>query len=400
MTTEITVRGERQELVFTKEQRAILRDSFANGASESEFAVLMEVASQRCLNPFTRQIFFVKRWDGDKHREVWSPQVSIDGLRAIAERTSLYGGQDEPEFVEGAGDGAFPVLCKVRVYRKDWPRPAVGVAYWSEYVQTTRDKQTGKTRPNAMWAKMPHAMLSKCAEALALRKAFPEECSGLYTDDEMGQASNERPAATLVNVEVRREAHADPALPAPVATVEAEPTTEAPAAPQADAHEGTFRALRATLEASVKDRPVEAALPALVTAWRGMGATIKTLPEDVRRGLQTVVRELAASKWGTTGEKASSWLRAALAMPANEPVPLPVKTSQSETLPDPDAIRKHYESKIKSRKHLENCAKVHGYHPWVRPVLIDQGVSILEADRSDVAITIDGWAMQGREEAA
>lgn len=176
--------------------------------------------------------------------------------------------------------------------------------------------------------------------------------------------------------------------------------TEAPAAPQADAHEGTFRALRATLEASVKDRPVEAALPALVTAWRGMGATIKTLPEDIRKGLQTVVRELAASKWGTTGEKASSWLRAALAMPANEPVPLPVKTSQSETLPDPDAIRKHYESKIKSRKHLENCAKVHGYHPWVRPVLIDQGVSILEADRSDVAITIDGWAMQGREEAA
>ncbi len=197
MTTEITVRGERQELVFTKEQRAILRDSFANGASESEFAVLMEVASQRCLNPFTRQIFFVKRWDGDKHREVWSPQVSIDGLRAIAERTSLYGGQDEPEFVEGAGDGAFPVLCKVRVYRKDWPRPAVGVAYWSEYVQTTRDKQTGKTRPNAMWAKMPHAMLSKCAEALALRKAFPEECSGLYTDDEMGQASNERPAERM-----------------------------------------------------------------------------------------------------------------------------------------------------------------------------------------------------------
>ena len=73
------------------------------------------------------------------------------------------------EFVEG-DDGA-PKLCKVRVYRKDWARPAVGVAYWNEYVQTTRDKQTGKTRPNAMWSKMPHTMLAKCAESLAIRKA-------------------------------------------------------------------------------------------------------------------------------------------------------------------------------------------------------------------------------------
>lgn len=179
-------------LVFDAEQRQILRDTYANGCSDGEFAVLMEVAAQRELNPFKREIFFVQRWDSEKHRMVWQPQVSVDGLRLIAQRTGLYDGQDEPEFIEEA-DGSLKV-CKVRVWRKDWTRPVTGVAYWSEYVQTTKDKQTGKTRPNSTWSKMPRTMLAKCAESLALRKAFPAHTAGLYTAEETGQADNERPA--------------------------------------------------------------------------------------------------------------------------------------------------------------------------------------------------------------
>ncbi len=167
---------------FTPDQRAMIRDTFANGASESEFAVLLEVASARRLNPLLRQIHFVKRYDSQKRREVWSTQAAIDGLRAIAQRTGLYGGQDEPEFVEEAGR---LVCCKVRVYRKDWMRPSVGVAYWSEYVQTTREGA-----PTRFWQQMPHVMIAKCAEALALRKAFPEDMSGLYVPEEMAQADN------------------------------------------------------------------------------------------------------------------------------------------------------------------------------------------------------------------
>lgn len=188
-TNEITVQGE--GLRFTQEQRQILLDTFANGASDQEFVALVEVAQKRNLDPFKREIFFVKRWDAGKGREVWATQVAIDGLRLVAERSGLYAGQDEPEFEER--DGAL-YLARVRVWRKDWPRPAVGVARWSEYVQTTRDKQSGQTRPNAMWSKMPYTMLAKCAEALAIRKAFPESAAGLYTDDEMGQALNEAPA--------------------------------------------------------------------------------------------------------------------------------------------------------------------------------------------------------------
>lgn len=188
-------------LVFTEEQRRILLDTFANGATEAEFSALVEVAQKRNLDPFKREIFFVKRWDASKGREVWATQVSIDGLRLMAERSGLYDGQDEPVFEYGSNP-AIPLLCRVRVYRKDWTRPAVGVARWEEYVQTTRDKQSGQTRPNTMWAKMGHTMLAKCAEALAIRKAFPESAAGLHTDDEMGQAQNSAPTQ---HVEVQIE---------------------------------------------------------------------------------------------------------------------------------------------------------------------------------------------------
>lgn len=168
-----------EPMAFTADQERMIRDAFANGASPSEFAVLMEIARARRLNPLLKQVHFVKRWDNQKRRDVWSTQVSIDGLRAIAERTGKYDGQDEPEFVERDG---LVISCKVRVYRKDWTRPVVGVAYWDEYVQLTKEKN-----PTQFWARMPHVMLAKCAEALALRKAFPEDMSGLYTVDEMGQ---------------------------------------------------------------------------------------------------------------------------------------------------------------------------------------------------------------------
>ena len=149
-------------------------------------------------------------------RKVWSVQVSIDGLRAIAERTGLYAGQDEPEFVDGPeGPTGLPVACKVRVYRKDWTRPAVGIAYWAEAVQVSRDKTTGKERPSAMWARMPRLMLAKVAEALALRKAFPEDTSGLYTGDEIQEASESAEEARRLPAPSMRALAAPPARSLP-----------------------------------------------------------------------------------------------------------------------------------------------------------------------------------------
>ena len=110
-------------------------------------------------------------------------QTSIDGFRVIAERSGNYGGQSEPVFTEKDGQ---LVSCKVSVFRfhnEVRYEAAVGIAYWDEYApKNAEGKVTG------MWAKMPHTMLSKVAEALALRKAYPQDLSGLYTGEEMNQA--------------------------------------------------------------------------------------------------------------------------------------------------------------------------------------------------------------------
>lgn len=176
---------------FTQEQRQIILNSFLNGASEAEATVLLELARVRKLNPITRQIHFVKRWDANKRAEVWSAQVGIDGFRSIAERTGKYDGQDEPEFEY---EGKALKLCRVKVWRKDWSRPAVGVAHFTEYAQTK--KEGGLTN---MWATKPHVMLAKCAEALAFRKAFPEDTAGLYAPEEMPDDAPARTPEIVVN---------------------------------------------------------------------------------------------------------------------------------------------------------------------------------------------------------
>lgn len=190
-------------LDFSSDQRQLIRDTFCNGASDSEFEVLMEVARARRLNPLFKHIYFVKRYDSQKKREVWSTQVSIDGLRTIAERTGKYDGQDEPEYIIENGR----LICaKVRVYRKDWTRPAVGVAFFDEYAQKTREG--GLT---AFWRDKPHVMLAKCAESLAMRKAFPEDMSGLYTPEEMGAV--ERVTADVVYTGPNEPSKAAPHVP-------------------------------------------------------------------------------------------------------------------------------------------------------------------------------------------
>lgn len=171
------------------EHEQIVRAAYAPGASEAEFAVMWAGARSRGLDPVKKQIFFIKRFDAMRGGDVWASQVSIDGFRSIAVSSAHYDGQDEPEYEYADGH---LVLARVRVWRKGVSRAFVGVARWNEYVQT---KKSGD--PTHMWEKMEHTMLSKCAEALGLRKAFPELLGGLYSEEEMTQATSEAPPAQL-----------------------------------------------------------------------------------------------------------------------------------------------------------------------------------------------------------
>lgn len=180
---------------YSPEERQLIKDTICRGATDEEAALFIHVAESRGLCPFAKQIHFVKRFDSNLGREVASHQAGIDAFRLIAQRTGEYEGQTPAQWC--GEDGIWkdvwlsskpPVAAKVGVYRRGFREPCYAIARYASYVQTKRDGS-----PNHFWAKMPDSQTEKCAESKAFRKAFPEELSGLYTQDEMGQAENEAP---------------------------------------------------------------------------------------------------------------------------------------------------------------------------------------------------------------
>lgn len=166
-----------------REQVELIKRTICKGATDDELALFVQTSNRLRLDPFARQIFAVKRWDSKAGREIMSIQVSIDGFRLVAERTGRYAPGRPTEYVERDGQLVSATAYVKKMAGGVWHEVAE-TAHWSEYVQTTKDG-----RPTAMWSRMPHVMLAKCAESRALRRAFPAELAGVYTDDEMQQSA-------------------------------------------------------------------------------------------------------------------------------------------------------------------------------------------------------------------
>lgn len=217
---------------YTGQQLDLIKRTVAKDCNASEFDLFMMVARRARLDPFRKQIMALVFSKDNADKRQMAIVTGIDGLRAIAARSGRYRpDEEEPSYTydEALKSPANPLgIFKVnmRIWVADaareggW-RPVAGVAYWDEYAPIKEESSegyrwvdtgetwpdTGKPKkkrvpneggeiiptldPKTQWPKMPRVMIAKCAEAGAIRKAFPEDTSGLYEYAEFDRAQAE-----------------------------------------------------------------------------------------------------------------------------------------------------------------------------------------------------------------
>lgn len=175
-----------KEYGWTKNRFEVIKRTYFKDLSNDDIAVFGHVCKHVGLDPFLKQIYpvvrMVKDRDGIK-KPTMSIQTGIDGFRATAERTRKYSPGKEPLFKYDKDGRLFSATAYVMKMTDD--------GKWHEVAATAIMSEYRPTFQNDFWASKPHIMLSKCAEALAIRKAFPAELSGVYTKEEMDQADKE-----------------------------------------------------------------------------------------------------------------------------------------------------------------------------------------------------------------
>jgi phage recombination protein Bet len=202
--------------------------------SDAEMQLFAMVAHHTGLDPFTKQIYAIKRGGKVMH------QTGIDGYRSSAERTREYAGSEEATYEEcQCGDAGsppqHPSVARVVVHRLMANGHMVnqtGVARWHELKPDHTASKSGRGFADDMWWQMPYNQLAKCAEANGLRKAFPRVLGGVYIAEEMEQADTVDGTAVEVLRQSPREriAARRAAIEAPEAT--AEPIPSPAAAPE------------------------------------------------------------------------------------------------------------------------------------------------------------------------
>jgi len=197
--------------MWTDKQRAALSALGIRNASNADLAVFMHYCQKTGLDPFSKQIYMICRREkqGDQWIDKQTIQVGIDGFRVIRDRVAARLGieveyEDTIWYDHDGGEhkvwlqDAPPAGCTVVAVKNGRRFP--GTLRFSEYVQTRGDQPVGK------WRDAPAHQIEKCAEAFALRRAFPHDLGGIYLEDEMprqdGDGMPARPRGRVTAAEV------------------------------------------------------------------------------------------------------------------------------------------------------------------------------------------------------
>lgn len=180
---------------FTTELFETMREQIAPEATPMELTYFAGVCNRLQLSPFADQILLIGRWDKRVRRKVHRHQITVTGRRTLASRSGRLTGIDGPVWCgpresrtggelrwrEVWDDDSQPPYCaRVLVHVAGWVVPANGTTKWSEFAQTVGDGDD--QRLAGLWAQMPSHMLGKCAESLALRRAFPDILTAAVVD--------------------------------------------------------------------------------------------------------------------------------------------------------------------------------------------------------------------------
>ena len=210
---------------YTPAQLDLVRRTVAADCNHDEFNLFVEVCRRVGLDPFRRQIHAVVYNKDKPDKRKMSIITGIDGFRAVADRSGKYRpDENEPEIIyrEDLKDPATNPLGIEKAVVTCWKfgadgqwHPLKGVAFWDEFAPLTEiweySQEAGKKVPSGkfklggQWPKMGRVMISKCSEAQAIRKGWPEDLSGVYAPEEMARAEAEDKSASEIIEQHRTE---------------------------------------------------------------------------------------------------------------------------------------------------------------------------------------------------
>ena len=193
--------------ISDSEMLNVLQNSLYPGAAIESIKLVLSYCKAAKLDPMQKPVHIVPMWNAKSGKMIDVVMPGVNLYRTQAMRSGECAGVSEPEFgpdvTESIGGASitYPQWCRVTIKRRlsgNVIADFTAREFWKENYAVRGGKEKS-IAPNAMWSKRPYGQVAKCAEAQALRKAFPEIASQPTADEMEGKAmvQDDAPATTV-----------------------------------------------------------------------------------------------------------------------------------------------------------------------------------------------------------